>query len=107
MNRIKDTLLGSLGLFGYILFYGITMLFSFAPLFVLPFPFFVSLILFFVMSFFAVTGTIINVALWIWALVVTINTPQDVFSIIYYVLFTVNAIRVVLCFLLMRSKNCG
>lgn len=107
MNRIKDTLLGSLGLFGYILYYCITMIFSFAPLFVLPIPFIFSLILFFVMSFFSVTGTIINVVLWILALVVTINAPQDVFSVIYYVLFAVNAIRVVLCFLPMRSKNFG
>ena len=107
MNRIKDRLLGSLGFFGYILFYGITMVFSFAPLFVLPFPFLVNLILFFVMSFFAVTGTIINIALWIWALVVTINSPQDVFSIIYYVLFAVNAIRIVICFLPTRQKNSG
>ena len=105
MNWLKDKLTSVFGTFGFILYYAVNIIFSFAPLFVLPFPIFVVFLLFLAMNILPYIGTVINVVLWLWALIVTINAPQDVFSVIYYVLFAANCVRIMLCFLPLFSKK--
>ena len=94
MNRIKSFLVNTLGVFGLVLYFCIAYLFQFAPLVVLDFHFLIFIVVFFCLTCLPIIGTILNFVLWIWALVVTINGPQDWFAILYYIIFAINTFYV-------------
>ena len=105
MNKLKDWLMNALGGFGCLIYFLVAYLFQFAPLIVLDLHFIIFFIVFFVICFIPIIGTIVNVVIWIWALVVTINGSQDVFAIIYYIIFGINALHVVSKLLLAFLPN--
>lgn len=93
---MKDKLVSALGTFGVVLWYAIVVLITFAPLTILGFSFWIDAIIIFAITTIPFLGSIVNVVIWIWAFVVCIGGPQDVFAIIYYVLFANKAIYVLL-----------
>lgn len=82
---LLSTLLGAIDLV-------IKLLVFFPAFFVLDFPFWLSLILVAVISLVPVFGSLLNIGLWIWALVVCISQPVTTLSIIFYILFAVYAL---------------
>ena len=82
---MKDKLAGALGGIGIIIWYIISFLYSFAPLMVLRFGYLADFILILIMSTLPIVGEVIRFALYIWAFIVVINQPVDVFSIIFFV----------------------
>ena len=88
---------------GIWIYYGITILFGFAPLIMLDFPFIVDFLLIAAITSLPYVGGVINLVLWIWALIVTIAGPQDVIAIVFYVFFALNALRVIFIFFLSFS----
>lgn len=95
MNKLKDTLYLHLGQFGYILFYVICALFAFAPLVcVLDFNPIVNFLIVGVIMFVPILGQILELVLWVWSFVLALNMPCDVFLVIYYIAFTIIALKV-------------
>lgn len=99
MDKCKNWLMGSLGILGFLIYLMVAYLFQFAPLIVLDFHFIIFCLVFFVICFVPILGTLVNIVVWIWALVVTINGPQDAFAIVYYVVFGINALYVLMSIL--------
>jgi hypothetical protein len=84
---MKEKLVGSLGLFGYLLWIVVGLLYVIAPVVMLDLPFWVTFILLFAINSLPLIGTLINIVLYIWAFFVTLGGPQDVVAVVFYVLF--------------------
>lgn len=82
---LKEKLLTTLGFFGGILWFFVLGLICFLPLAMIGTSFWVNLLLFGIMYFIPSTSGIF----WVWGLVCAIQGQQDIWAIIYYVLFVV------------------
>lgn len=102
---MKEKLSSALGSFGGILWYIISFLYSFAPLFILRFPFWVDLILIGVILFLPIIGEIVRIALYVWAFVVAIGQPVDIVSIIFFVFAALYAFTTLVPFITATFGN--
>ena len=82
---MKDKLMNALGSVGVVLWYLISLSIAIMPLVMIDAPFLLNILLLAVILFIPATSGIF----WIWGLVCAICGPQDVFAIIYYVLFVI------------------
>lgn len=82
---MKEKLSSALGLVGIILYYIISLLIAFFPIFIISKSFWISFIFFWIIQIFPLS----SVFFWIWGLVITLNGPQDIIATIYYVLFAI------------------
>lgn len=96
MEKLKSKLLSSLGVFGYVLYLVFCVIVCGAPLLVLPIPWFAATVLFVLMMWLPIACSILDLILWPVGLFYMINGPQDAISVIYYVLFAVNVVRLIL-----------
>lgn len=96
---MKEKLTSLLGTFGSVLYYLIMLLLFFAPILVLDLPFWADLIILNILLFsqglFPI-GDILSLGIDIWALIVALRNPTDVLSIIFFVAFALNIIRVII-----------
>ena len=96
---MKQKIISAFGTAGYIVFLIIQIivgyLLQFAPIIVLGLPFFVNFLLIIAMTSIPVLNIIVNLVVWIWALVVTIGGKQDWLAVGYYVVFGINALYVI------------
>ena len=92
---MKEKLTTALGAVGFVIYYVISVLITFAPLAFLDFSFLIDFIIIAVITTAPFVGNIVNVVIWVWALIVCISGKQDAFSIIYYILFVLNSLNVV------------
>lgn len=93
---MKEKLTTLFGGFGLVLWFILSIFFTIAPFYFIDLSFWLILLLVYAVLYIPILGELINVAIWIWALVLCINSPQELFSIIYYILFAFNTIRVAL-----------
>ena len=96
MEKLKSKLMSTLGVFGYVLYLIFCVIVCGAPLLVLPIPWFIATVLFVLMMWFPIACSVLDLILWPAGLVYLISGPQDVISVIYYVLFAVNVVRLIL-----------
>ena len=82
---MKDKLLNTLGAFGGILWFALSALIYVLPFVMIGGSFFLNLLLFGIVYFIPSTSVIF----WVWGLVCAIQGPQDVWAIIYYILFVI------------------
>lgn len=82
---MKEKLSAALGLFGIILYYLISLLIAFLPIFIISKSFWISMIFFWIIQILPIS----SIVFWIWGLIVTLNGPQDIIATIYYVLFAI------------------
>lgn len=87
MKKIKDFLLTSLGPFGIILFYLVSIFITLCPLLMFEMSWWLYLLLTLVVQLVVVNIPLGLEALWIVGLFGAVSGKQDVFAIIYYVLF--------------------
>lgn len=92
---MRKKLFAALGATGTVIWFICSVALMFAPLIILHLPFFVDFLIITVVSSVPILGSIVNVVIWIWALIVNINGPQDILAYIFYVLFALNAFYVV------------
>ena len=83
---MKEKLTGALGIIGYVIWYVISVLYSFAPLLFLRFGYLTDLILIIIMSAVPLLGEVVRFALYVWAFIIVIQQPVDVFSIVFFIL---------------------
>lgn len=82
---MKEKLSSALGLVGIILYYLISLLIAFFPIFIISKSFWINLIFFWIIQ----AVPISSILFWIWGLVITLKGPQDIIATIYYVLFVI------------------
>lgn len=86
MNALRDKLSSALGVFGIALYYALTMLYVFAPLFtVFRFGVLVTVIITTVALLSPTLGGIIQLVLYVWGFVRSLSMPFDIFVLIFYV----------------------
>lgn len=95
MNKIKNWVFATFGTVGVIFFYLVSTLFQVAPLIMLDFHFLIDFVLIIVMSCVPFLNIIVNLIVWIWALIVTICGEQNAWAIAYYIIFGINAFSVI------------
>lgn len=84
-TTLKEKILSTLGIFGYVLVFIIRSIISVLPFVMIGGNFFVTFLLIGV-SYFLPLSTII---FWIWGLICAITGVQDIWAIIYYIAFIV------------------
>ena len=90
--KLKEKLVGSLGVLGYCIWFVVSVIFSFAPLMVLDLPMVVDFIAIFVIQYIPLFGEIVRCALYVWAFIVVLSGPINVISIIFFVCFAIYVI---------------
>lgn len=83
MNTIKEKLFGTLGSIGCVIYYLLIMTIAVMPIVMIDPPGIINWLLIAIVIFFPT----LSAPVWIWGLVCAVMGPQDVFAIIYYVLF--------------------
>lgn len=84
MNKAKDFLASSLGMFGIILWYIVALVVSFLPLFLLDLPILLILALEFVIMYFPIVGFFLLLAAWVLSFFTLGDYPTFI-SVIYYI----------------------
>ena len=87
MQKIKDFLLTSLGTFGLLLFYAIGLLLTVYPLLMFKMSWWLYMILALIIQLIVVNIPFGLEVLWIIGLIGAISGKQDIFAVIYYILF--------------------
>ena len=87
MQKIKEFLLNSLGTFGILLFYAISLLITVYPLIMFEMSWWLYIILALIVQLVIVNIPFGLEVLWIIGLIGAISGKQDIFAVIYYVLF--------------------
>lgn len=101
MKQKLISVFGSAGpIMYFVMKYFIGVVLQIAPLIILDLPLWAFLLLFLAMTSIPILSSIVNVVVWVWALVVAINGTQDWFTTVYYVLFAINALQVLFSLIL-------
>ena len=87
MRKFRDFLLTSLGTFGFVLFYAIVIFATVYPLIMFEMPWWLYIILALVVQLIVVNIPFGLEVLWIIGLIGAISGKQDIFAVIYYILF--------------------
>lgn len=90
LEIIKEKLVTWFGAFGLVLYFIVSIALAFFPLVFLNFGFLIDFLIILAISCLPLVGSLVNAVVWIWALVACIRGPQDIFAIIYYILFVIN-----------------
>ena len=99
MKKIKDWLLSTLGVFGLILYYAFIAAFSFAPLPILGFPWWLDFLIICAVLW-VPFADIAYFGVWVWAFIVALGFPTTVYSVIFYVCFGIRALYLLFNFIL-------
>lgn len=82
---IKEKIVGSLGVFGLVMYYLVQLMVIILPFVMIGGGFFLTLLLTTIEFFLPLT----SVVFWIWGLVCAIKGVQDIWAIIYYIAFVI------------------
>lgn len=82
---MKDKLLGTLGVFGFILWYALVALFVIIPVAAADFPWFVNIIIFALLYFTDFIGAFLTVAIYIYSTFIVLSGPLNWFAVIYFI----------------------
>lgn len=93
MKKLKDMLIGTLGVVGYVLWFIVSLWFTFTPIIFLDISFWITLLL---TAVILIVGDIVALPLWIWSFVVVVSEPIDGWSIAYFITFAVYALTTII-----------
>lgn len=96
---MKEKLSYTLGSVGLIIWYIISIVYSFAPLLVLDIGYFVSFLLILAMNLLPIGGELLRMGLYIWATIVVLGRPLNIIYIIFLICAAVYFFTTVLPFL--------
>lgn len=82
---IKERLINYFGTFGIYLYFAFTLFLAAFPFIMIDSNFFVTVLL----AFVNLLIPFASVIFWAWGLICAINGPQDIFAIIYYIIFVI------------------
>ena len=87
MEKLKELLVGSLGIVGYVIWSVLLCVFYFLPVNVLDIPLWVDILIVLCIANIPVFGDFLYFVTWIWSFIIIISEPINVFSIFYLVVF--------------------
>lgn len=87
MEKIKDFLLNSLGTVGIVLYFLVAILITILPLLMFDMPFILYIVLALLVQFVLINIPFCMEILYIIGLFGAVNGKQDIFAIIYYIVF--------------------
>lgn len=96
MNKVLEFLSYAAGALLAGPLYIVALLLQFAPLIFLHFPFWGNFLAVILMTCVPFVNIVASLIIWVWALIEAIKGPQDIFAIVYYVLFAFNTLRILL-----------
>ena len=82
---MKKKLAAIFGTFGVILYWIIRVIIAIIPVFILDLPFWADSLIFLAIEVFPP----ISIVVWIWSFIVALQTPIDIFVIIYFISFVI------------------
>ena len=100
VERIKDILVGSLGIVGYIVWKLILFVFYFIPVLTLDIPWWASTLAVICIMEIPIVGNLLYFASWVWSFIVVISKPISGFSIFYFIVFGIYVLTGVLPFII-------
>ena len=89
---MKEKFTGALGIFGYIIWFLISYLLVFFPLVFIGLPWWANILIVFAIQALPLLGAVAEIVIWIWGVVIAVQMPQSVWTILLYVAFAVNVI---------------
>jgi hypothetical protein len=89
LEKLKDVLVGSLGVVGYVIYSVILYVIYFLPVLILDFPLWANILIVLCIMNIPIVGGILYLAAWIWSFTIVISMPIGGFSIFYFVAFAV------------------
>lgn len=81
MNRLKETLSSTLGVFGFILTYLMSAFVIIFPTLIIDVPFVLDILFILLIWFFPIT----SIVFWVWSFIIAITGPQDLLAIVFYI----------------------
>ena len=96
MEKLKDFLLGTLGVVGYIIWFILSAVLLYAPLMFLDFSFWIDVIIICAISCLPIAGSITEFVIWVLSFVVVVSEPIDGWSIFYFIAFAFYCFTVLL-----------
>lgn len=100
MEKIKDNLVGTLGIVGYVIWIFILFGIYFIPVIVLNLPLWVEILIVLCIMNIPVIGNLLYFASWVWSFTIVISEPIDGWSIFYFVAFGIYILTEVLPFII-------
>lgn len=101
MKNLKDLLTTALGWGGLVLWFILSSSLTFAPIWMLDFPFWISFIAMAVYFFLPVLGSCMMFVLWMWSFASSLAQPLSLFTILYYVAAVIYLIGYLIPFIAM------
>lgn len=96
MNNLMGKFVQKLGFAGMILYYVVIICFTVAPLWMLNFPVWIKVVIAFASVLFPTLYSYAAYILYIWAFVLAIQGPQDIFAIVFYIFFAIWAVMAIM-----------
>ena len=96
---MREKLLNSLGVFGYILWLLLGLVLYIIPLTFLPLSFLESSLIIFVISAIPFVGTLLQIGVWIWSFPYALAGPIDIWVILYFVSLLISFLTMILPFI--------
>ena len=87
MEKLKDALVGTLGIVGYIAWSVLLAGIVFMPLSVLNFPLWADILIILIIMNIPILNKLLEFVIWIWSFTIVISEPITVFSVFYFVIF--------------------
>ena len=89
MQKLKDVLVGSMGVAGMIVWFLIGVVFAFLPLAFLNLSFWLELIIIFVILSIPYIGGLTELGIWVQSFIVVLSQPMSGWIIFYYIVFAI------------------
>ncbi len=83
--NLKDKLSSALGVFGFILFYVLSVLFVCIPIVATDLPSWIQWLILAVIIFTDLVGSLVSIAVFVYATIVVLSSPFTWFSVVFFV----------------------
>lgn len=100
MEKLKNALVGTLGVVGYVVWNVILFGVYFIPVTVLDFPLWADILICLCIMEIPIVGRLMYFAAWIWSFIIVISNPIGGFSIFYLIAFAIYVLTGVVPFII-------
>lgn len=100
MEKLKEILVGSLGIAGYVIWNVMLYVFYFLPVLILDIPWWASIIVVLCIVNIPIFGDFLYFVTWIWSFVIITSEPISGFSIFYFIVFGIYVFTGVIPFIM-------
>ena len=100
LEKLKDVLVGSLGVVGYVIWKFLLYVFYFFPVFCLELPLWLDILISLAILYIPIIGNFLYFAAWVWSFIIVLSNPINWFSVVYFIMFGIYILTGVLPFII-------